>query len=670
MSFSLTPTQQRKRVLGAILATVLTTGAFAAPITAAYADTPDSPTSVSTEAQSRSAASSGTITVAWKDLTGTTGYIATDDASKLPKADGYAVKDVKGIAFGKYTVTYTATESQPGNATFTYIPSVSADKDGKVSFDGTTTKNIALDSGKTSDVLDLSKGGMLVFPKSDVENGTFTINPVFDETTKPDTPATGNTVEVKDTLSKSFKELGIAAGDYTVTWSGDNKATFNIFKIVSSKEKSAPAVLPPDYVGTLAADGSLSWTTKDGKTVDHISVEDSDVLTITGNGTATFNTYKASTSTPDPEAKSFTFNADADTPFYGTLDSQKLTEGNYKVSVTPNAKDGSILAKIGEPDADGKVTNPLFTIEYAGGSAGKNFTVHSVADNVDSANQVLLLKPTYGIELTGGSVTFTQASEGPKWTTEIGTEETKPIRTYDIDLSKIADANGDRMPILGLVPLNGGEKLPSVVVPKADDQAKADSKDEAKTPAPASESSDTVTPTDKTDEDKTESTEKPADTTKSAYTFADQFQALQPGTYRITFTASDGEAAAPALNGVWYNQTETKDGVFNKTPDAKSTTVTVRDGRFDAVGEKPAPTEQTLEVTKGGVLYLNAGENAGTVHLALIKAAETPKDGDQQQDNKLAHTGVGILASILGITSMTGAGAGFELLRRKKSHAE
>lgn len=673
MSFILTDSKQRKRILGMALATVLATSAFAAPVTSAFA-TETNPTTITTQTEEKAAAA-GSITVAWKDLTDTTGFYATADATKLPQADGNAVKAIKAIGLGKYKVTYTATDTQPESGSFTFISDAHAGTDGKVDFDSTKVEHINdIKSGESSKELDLTKGGMLVFPKSDVENGTFTIVPVADETT-PDKPAAAGVIESTGTAADTASSYKIAAGDYTAKWDAkDDKAADLIVRIFkTAKTRSATDGSTPDYIGTAKADGAVTWTDKDGKTVDHVTIADDDWIAVIGVGKVTFEAYKATAPDPDtkPEAKTYTFDADADTPFLGTLDQKGLTEGNYAVGVIPNAKDGSITATIGEPGADGKVATPVYTITYEAGSAGKKFTVHRVADNVDSTNQVIFLNPSYVLDLQGGSLKFTSTTDHESWNGGAdGDESLKPIKTVDIDLTKVEDANGDGSAILGVVPQSEGDKLPSYVAPSdskddtsKDDASKDDaSKDDTAKARVAAETPDTTKPDTS---DPTVKPEEKPDTTKKAGTYADQFQALEPGIYQVTFTASKSELAKKSVTGAWFDKAETKDGVFNAAEGAKSTPLEVFDATEKA--DESSPVVETLNLTKGGVLYLNGGADSGTVHLSLMKKAEeTPKPEEKPSGDKLANTGVGVIASVLGVSALSGAGAGAELLRRKR----
>lgn len=673
MSFILTDSKQRKRILGMALATVLATSAFAAPVTSAFA-TETNPTTITTQTEEKAAAA-GSITVAWKDLTDTTGFYATADATKLPQADGNAVKAIKAIGLGKYKVTYTATDTQPESGSFTFISDAHAGEDGKVDFDSTKVEHINdIKSGESSKELDLTKGGMLVFPKSDVENGTFTIVPVADEIT-PDKPAAAGVIESTGTAADTASSYKIAAGDYTAKWDAkDDKAADLIVRIFkTAKTRSATDGSTPDYIGTAKADGAVTWTDKDGKTVDHVTIADDDWIAVIGVGKVTFEAYKATTPDPDtkPEAKTYTFDADADTPFLGALDQKGLTEGNYAVGVIPNAKDGSITATIGEPGADGKVATPVYTITYEAGSAGKKFTVHRVADNVDSTNQVIFLNPSYVLDLQGGSLKFTSTTDHESWNGGAdGDESLKPIKTVDIDLTKVEDANGDGSAILGVVPQSEGDKLPSYVAPSdskddtsKDDASKDDaSKDDTAKARVAAETPDTTKPDTS---DPTVKPEEKPDTTKKAGTYADQFQALEPGIYQVTFTASKSELAKKSVTGAWFDKAETKDGVFNAAEGAKSTPLEVFDAALKA--DESSPVVETVNLTKGGVLYLNGGADSGTVHLSLMKKAEeTPKPEEKPSGDKLANTGVGVIASVLGVSALSGAGAGAELLRRKR----
>ena len=699
MSFILTDSKQRKRILGMALATVLATSAFAAPVTSAFATESDPTTTITTPAPSASDATLKSYDFDLKKVTphnnaakdrvlgivATTGKAPTAVLNDGTSGDHTVASEYRTVEPGVYEITYSNPDTVKGVKVAYGTAYDKSEVDNGIFGAPTSAKatNIAVsiagykpitagDKAVEKQTVELPEGAFINMT-SDDNSGILHLQETKSlVATTPDKPAAAGVIESTGTTDKpttgtasSFK---IAAGDYTAKWDAkDDKAadlTIRIAKPAKTRAASAPA----DYTGTAKADGAVTWTDKDGKSVDHVTLAADDTISVIGVGTVTFETYKATTPDPDtkPEAKTYTFDADADTPFLGTLDQKGLTEGNYVVGVIPNAKDGSVTATIGEPGKDGKVATPVYTITYEAGSAGKKFTVHHVADNVDSTNQVIYLNPSYVLDLQGGSLTFTSTTDHESWNGGAdGDESLKPIKTVDIDLTKVKDANGDGSAILGVVPQAEGDKLPSYVAPSdsKDDTSKDDaSKDDTAKARVIAETPDTTKPDTS---DPTVKPEETPDTTKKAGTYADQFQALEPGIYQVTFTASKSELAKKSVTGAWFDKAETKDGVFNAAEGAKSTPLEVFDATLKA--DESSPVVETVNLTKGGVLYLNGGADSGTVHLSLMKKAEeTPKQDEKPAGDKLANTGVGVIASVLGISALSGAGAGAELLRRKR----
>ena len=705
MSFILTDSKQRKRILGMALATVLATSAFAAPVTSAFATESDPTTTITSPAPSASDATLKSYDFDLKKVAQhnnatkdrVLGIVAT--TGKAPtailndgKSDHHTVaSEYVTVEPGIYEITYSNADTVKGVKVAFGTAYDKSEVDGDIFGASNTAKTTSIavsvagykpttagDKAVEKQTVELPEGAFINMTGAD-NSGILHLQQTksFVSTTTPDKPAAG-VIESTGTDADTASSFKIAAGDYTAKWDAkDDKAadlTVRIFK--TTKTRSATDGSTPDYIGTAKADGAVTWTDKDGKTVDHVTIADDDWIAVIGVGTVTFEAYKATTPDPDqkPEAKTYTFNADADTPFLGTLDQKGLTEGNYVVGVIPNAKDGSVTATIGEPGEDGKFATPVYTITYEAGSAGKKFTVHRVADNVDSTNQVIYLNPSYVLDLQGGSLTFTSTTDHESWNGGAdGDESLKPIKTVDIDLTKVEDANGDGSAILGVVPQAEGDKLPSYVAPSddssKDDSSKDDSaskddtsKDDSAKARVIAETPDTTKPDTS---DPTVKPEEKPDTTKKAGTYADQFQALEPGIYQVTFTASKSELAKKSVTGAWFDKAETKDGVFNAAEGAKSTPLEVFDATLKA--DESSPVVETLNLTKGGVLYLNGGADSGTVHLSLMKKAEeTPKPEEKPAGDKLANTGVGVIASVLGISALSGAGAGAELLRRKR----
>lgn len=673
MSFILTDSKQRKRVMGMALATVLATGAFAGPVAAAYAD--EAPAANDTTTTTTPSDQNKTDQVQPITLEAGVAYVSGTDDKAVTKTDGQNIKaeKVQVIAPGKYSLKFTANkEAKAPSGAYQYFTSTTV-KDGVVSSVQKATEQDTKD-GDTQQV-DLTQTGAVVVVTA--TDGVFTLTPVTDPATapeqKPDTPAV-KPVEVVSTAdgiaAKTAKDLQLPAGDYTVVWEAAKtdspKVTVKITKAkpddntgktdpadtekpaAGDTEKPAtgdtdkpatddktPTETVADYTGTADKNGAINWVDKDGKTVDHVTIADNDVFDVEGEGKLTFTQYQAATA--------FTVKADADSPESGTLADYGMTkDGAYKVSITPNAKDGSILASLGaEADKDGNVSSPDYVIAYAGSTAGKAFVVTDVKTNVTSKNQVLNLKTTDVINVAGGSVTFTPVTETPEWNAPDKTPD-QETATYDFDLSKVKNRDGvSPNGILGIVGLNKDDTLPKPAEKIGEDQA----------------------------------------------SFADEYVSVLPGTYKVTYTAKDSKF--PNIVGSYYKG-QYKDGTLTVAKD-------VQGAKFNILGQDQAaekdvdgnniPSEVVITFDQGGLFNVAADANAGILHLTQLKTSgeqtntdenKTPAvnqpagDQGQQQNNagsdKLANTGVGILASILAITGLGGSAAGAEILRRKNRH--
>lgn len=326
------------------------------------------------------------IVISQKDLTGTTGWYATDASHKAPKPDKYTVPGgLKSFAAGKYTLSYKVTDeaSQADEGNYTIIKNTTADKDGVLSYESGTENvtRLTLKDGASKEIT-FTAGSVIVIPKAEGASlGDFTLTPVKSETPTP-APDPALTMTVAGSASKTGKDLKITSGSaYTVNWKAKDAKQPNASFKIGSKADAKGVIADADllYTATVTKNGQVSFTdVKTKKTVDHVTLMDSDVFQATGAGTVTLAAYKAPSTGGDdkPAAVSYDFDlskvpVEAGSKLNGHLGIVALADGQ-KVPTALNPADHE--------------NNP-YTVEqqYAGVKPGK----YKVTYKADAAKKQL-----------------------------------------------------------------------------------------------------------------------------------------------------------------------------------------------------------------------------------------------------------------------------------------
>lgn len=375
-----------KRFIASLIAagTLIAGGAMLPAAAMADSATPTTQTTVTAPAATQDDTTKS-IVISQKDLTGTTGWYATDASHKAPKPDKNTTPGgLKSFAAGKYTLSYKVTDeaSQANEGNYTIIKNTTADKDGVLAYEAADKSGVLTLKDGASTEITFTAGSVIVIPKAEGASlGDFTLTPVKSETTTP-TPDKTLTLTVDGSASKTGKDLKITSGNaYTVNWKAKDAKKPNASFRIGSKADAKGVIADADllYTATVTKDGAVSFTdVKTKKTVDHVTLMDSDVFQTTGTGTVTLAAYKAPSTGGDdkPATVSYDFDlskvpVEAGSKLNGHLGIVALADGQ-KVPTALNPAD--------------RKDNP-YTVEqqYAGVQPGK----YKVTYKADAAKKQL-----------------------------------------------------------------------------------------------------------------------------------------------------------------------------------------------------------------------------------------------------------------------------------------
>ncbi|MBT1162547.1 excalibur calcium-binding domain-containing protein [Bifidobacterium sp. SO1] len=225
-----------------------------------------------------------------------------------------------GVKPGTYKITYTADQSkkQLGAANGGWYTGSTVDKNGvfgpsnsakyesfEINTDWwkpsngskpITEKTITLPAGAYITMVGDTDLGILHLEQvKDTTGGTNTNKP-DDNTTKPE-QTTQVTLTVTDSTSKTAKDLNLPAGDWTASWKATDAKKPEGKIVIASKADENGAIADTDilYSATITKDGKIAFADKDGKSVDHVAVADTNIIHVEGAGTVTFDKYTAPT---------------------------------------------------------------------------------------------------------------------------------------------------------------------------------------------------------------------------------------------------------------------------------------------------------------------------------------------------------------------------------------